>query len=94
MIRDGVLVSSGEFRDMYNEEILPQISDEYVYVNRWFHTIQETDLKFVHIFYNSAFKFNKRSIKIICYSLFSLIKFAFDHKYYWIADYMTKTGFS
>ncbi|KAM3956032.1 peroxidase-like [Aphomia sociella] len=45
LIRDGVLSTSSGFRDLYNPNILPQISLEFPFVLRWAHTIQESNLK-------------------------------------------------
>ncbi|KAJ8733055.1 hypothetical protein PYW07_015654 [Mythimna separata] len=45
LIRDGIISCDGGFRDLYDENIQPQMTDEYVYVQRWFHTIQETTMK-------------------------------------------------
>ncbi|XP_075971186.1 peroxidase-like [Anticarsia gemmatalis] len=44
MIRDGLISCCGGFRDLY-EGIPPALSDEFVYMKRWFHTIQESTLK-------------------------------------------------
>ncbi|KAJ8731719.1 hypothetical protein PYW08_014449 [Mythimna loreyi] len=46
LIRDGIICEDGGFRDVYDENIPPQMSDEYVYVNRWYHVIQEATMKF------------------------------------------------
>lgn len=54
MIRDGVILDHAGFRDWYDENVLPQMSDEYPYSLRWLHTIQEADVKYVcfNILYN------------------------------------------
>ncbi|CAH1644592.1 unnamed protein product [Spodoptera littoralis] len=44
MIRDGI-IGHGGFRDLYDENVEPRMSDEYIYGMRWFHLIQKTDLK-------------------------------------------------
>ncbi|XP_075971049.1 peroxidase-like [Anticarsia gemmatalis] len=45
MIRDGLITCSGGFRDLYDDTVPPKMSDEFVYINRWFHTIQDTTVK-------------------------------------------------
>ncbi|CAG9784806.1 unnamed protein product [Diatraea saccharalis] len=45
LIRDSVIMSTPGFRDLYNEEKLPQIALEYPLVTRWFHVMQEGALK-------------------------------------------------
>ncbi|KAJ8731718.1 hypothetical protein PYW08_014448 [Mythimna loreyi] len=46
LIKDGVICSDGKFRDLYDENIKLQMTNEYVYLHRWFHTIQEATMKF------------------------------------------------
>ncbi|XP_059052429.1 peroxidase-like [Achroia grisella] len=46
LLRDGVISSSSGFRDLYNSNVLPQLSLEFPFVLRWAHTIQESNLKF------------------------------------------------
>ncbi|XP_052750505.1 peroxidase-like [Galleria mellonella] len=46
MVRDGVISSSSGFRDLYNSNVLPQLSLEFPFVLRWVHTMQEGNLKF------------------------------------------------
>ncbi|XP_026739874.1 peroxidase-like [Trichoplusia ni] len=46
MIRDGIISDSDGFRDVYDDDVLPQMFDEYVYALRWFHTVQEADVKY------------------------------------------------
>ncbi|XP_045446330.1 peroxidase-like [Melitaea cinxia] len=45
LVREGVISPHKGFRDLYNENILPQISLEFPAVQRWSHTIQEGKLK-------------------------------------------------
>ncbi|CAK1604588.1 unnamed protein product [Parnassius mnemosyne] len=45
MVSDGVISSNLGFRDLYNENLIPQISVEYPSVLRWFHTIQSGSMK-------------------------------------------------
>ncbi|XP_041976205.1 peroxidase-like [Aricia agestis] len=45
LIRTGVISQSPGFRDLYDENVIPQISLEFPYVLRWAHTIQEALLK-------------------------------------------------
>ncbi|XP_026740014.1 peroxidase-like isoform X2 [Trichoplusia ni] len=45
MIRDGIILDHDGFRDWYDEDVLPQMSDEFPYSLRWLHTIQEADVK-------------------------------------------------
>ncbi|KAJ8731721.1 hypothetical protein PYW08_014451 [Mythimna loreyi] len=45
LIRDGIISREEGFRDLYDEDIPPQTTDEYAYSYRWFHTIQETNMK-------------------------------------------------
>ncbi|XP_047020292.1 peroxidase-like [Helicoverpa zea] len=45
MVKDGVLTSTGGFKDDYNPHVLPQVSLEYPFVLRWVHTVQEGPLK-------------------------------------------------
>ncbi|KAJ8733054.1 hypothetical protein PYW07_015653 [Mythimna separata] len=44
LLRDGIICDGG-FRDLYDENIQPQLTDEFAYVHRWYHTIQETTMK-------------------------------------------------
>ncbi|CAK1604590.1 unnamed protein product [Parnassius mnemosyne] len=44
LFRDGVLSPTPGFRDNYNEDLFPQISLEFPYVLRWFHTTQEGNM--------------------------------------------------
>ncbi|XP_075971187.1 salivary peroxidase/catechol oxidase-like [Anticarsia gemmatalis] len=44
MIKDGLISRKGKFRDLY-KGLPPRMSDEYVYMKRWFHTAQEPTLK-------------------------------------------------
>ncbi|CAH2241348.1 jg15548 [Pararge aegeria aegeria] len=41
LIQEGVLSATSGFRDIYNEDVLPQVSLEYGFSLRWTHTIQE-----------------------------------------------------
>ena len=50
LIDDCIISADGKHRDMYNENIQPQLTDEYVFGHRWFHTIQETTMKFVYFY--------------------------------------------
>ncbi|XP_028175547.1 peroxidase-like [Ostrinia furnacalis] len=43
LVHAGVLSPSPGFRDLYDEDMYPQITAEYAYVLRWFHVIQEND---------------------------------------------------
>ncbi|XP_013178166.1 PREDICTED: peroxidase-like [Papilio xuthus] len=45
LLKDGVLSYTNGFRDSYNENVIPQISLEFPFVLRWFHTTQEGDMK-------------------------------------------------
>ncbi|XP_023954693.2 peroxidase isoform X2 [Bicyclus anynana] len=45
LVRDGVLSPYKGFRDLYDEEVFPQISLEFPFVLRWAHTVQEGNLK-------------------------------------------------
>ncbi|XP_049866581.1 peroxidase-like [Pectinophora gossypiella] len=45
LIRDGLISTKPGFRDMYNENVVPQLSLEYPFVMRWVHTIQEGTAK-------------------------------------------------
>ncbi|KAH9639750.1 hypothetical protein HF086_014508 [Spodoptera exigua] len=45
MIREG-LIGRGGFRDLYDENVEPRMSDEYFYGMRWFHMIQKTNMNF------------------------------------------------
>ncbi|XP_013135595.1 PREDICTED: peroxidase-like isoform X1 [Papilio polytes] len=45
MLRDGVISSTSGFRDFYDNKLVPQISLEFPFVLRWFHTTQEGDMK-------------------------------------------------
>ncbi|KAF9420421.1 hypothetical protein HW555_003343 [Spodoptera exigua] len=45
LIKDGVITPTGEFRDVYNEKVLPQVSLEFPFALRWLHTVQEGSLK-------------------------------------------------
>ncbi|KAG6457885.1 peroxidase [Manduca sexta] len=45
LIRDGVISPSPGFRNIYNPDIIPQVSLEYPFVLRWVHTMQEGELK-------------------------------------------------
>ncbi|CAH1644593.1 unnamed protein product [Spodoptera littoralis] len=45
MIRDGLIGRGGGFRDLYDENIEPRMSDEYFYGMRWFHMLQKTSMK-------------------------------------------------
>ncbi|XP_072940721.1 peroxidase-like [Epargyreus clarus] len=45
LIRDGVLSESIGFRDIYNQELYPQISLEYPFILRWVHLLQEAKVK-------------------------------------------------
>lgn len=45
LIRESVISSSSSFRDIYNEEIIDQMSLEYLVAMRWGHTIQEATVK-------------------------------------------------
>ncbi|XP_075970962.1 peroxidase-like [Anticarsia gemmatalis] len=45
LIKDKVISPSGGFREVYNENVLPQLSLEYPFVLRWLHTVQEGSLK-------------------------------------------------
>ncbi|XP_075971185.1 salivary peroxidase/catechol oxidase-like [Anticarsia gemmatalis] len=44
LIRENVISWSGGFRDLY-KGLKPQVFDEFTYANRWFHTIQDDELK-------------------------------------------------
>ncbi|CAG4966572.1 unnamed protein product [Parnassius apollo] len=44
LFRDGVLSPTLGFRDYYNENLFPQISLEFPFVLRWFHTTQEGNM--------------------------------------------------
>ncbi|CAK1604589.1 unnamed protein product [Parnassius mnemosyne] len=44
LLRDGVLSPTPGFRDHYSEHLFPQISLEYPFVLRWFHTTQEGNM--------------------------------------------------
>ncbi|KAJ8731720.1 hypothetical protein PYW08_014450 [Mythimna loreyi] len=46
LIKDGIISCDEGFRDLYDENIEPLMTDEYAYVHRWFHVIQETSMKF------------------------------------------------
>ncbi|XP_023939635.2 peroxidase-like [Bicyclus anynana] len=41
LMKEGVLSPSHGYRDVYNEDVLPQVSLEYGFSLRWTHTIQE-----------------------------------------------------
>ncbi|KAJ8733049.1 hypothetical protein PYW07_015648 [Mythimna separata] len=45
LVQDGVITPTGEFRDIYNENVQPQLSLEYPFALRWLHTVQEGSLK-------------------------------------------------
>lgn len=45
LIKDGVISKHKGYRDVYDEKIIPQMSDEYSYVLRWFHIAQEATLE-------------------------------------------------
>ncbi|CAH2106939.1 unnamed protein product [Euphydryas editha] len=45
LVREGVISPYKEFRDIYDENIVPQVSLEFPFVQRWAHTIQEGKLK-------------------------------------------------
>ncbi|KAJ8731724.1 hypothetical protein PYW08_014454 [Mythimna loreyi] len=45
LVQDGVITPSGGFRDIYNENVQPQLSLEYPFALRWLHTVQEGSLK-------------------------------------------------
>ncbi|CAH0729037.1 unnamed protein product, partial [Brenthis ino] len=45
LVRTGVLSPYKDFRDIYNDDLVPQISLEFPFVMRWAHTIQEGKLK-------------------------------------------------
>lgn len=45
LIKDGLISPSLGFRDLYDSNILPQLSLEYPFVLRWVHTIQDGALK-------------------------------------------------
>lgn len=45
MVEDGVIDPSGGFRELYDEDIVPQLSLEYPFVLRWVHNIQDGTLK-------------------------------------------------
>ncbi|CAH0626861.1 unnamed protein product [Chrysodeixis includens] len=45
LLKDRVIIPTGGFRDVYNENVLPQLSLEYPFVLRWVHTVQEGALK-------------------------------------------------
>ncbi|CAK1604587.1 unnamed protein product [Parnassius mnemosyne] len=44
LLKDGVLSPTPGFRDYYNEHLFPQISLEFPFVLRWFHTTQEGNM--------------------------------------------------
>ncbi|CAH2248381.1 jg6193 [Pararge aegeria aegeria] len=45
LLRDGVLSPYKGFRDLYDENIIPQVSLEFPFALRWAHTFQEGNLK-------------------------------------------------
>ncbi|XP_028175570.1 peroxidase-like [Ostrinia furnacalis] len=45
LIVEGVISDNPGFRNLYNEQVLPQITAEYAFVLRWFHVIQENEQK-------------------------------------------------
>ncbi|XP_045534310.1 peroxidase-like [Papilio machaon] len=45
LLQEGVISTAPGFRDFYNNELVPQISLEFPFVLRWFHTTQEGDMK-------------------------------------------------
>lgn len=45
LVKSGVLSPYKEYRDFYDENVLPQVSLEFPYILRWAHTIQEGKLK-------------------------------------------------
>ncbi|XP_050342820.1 peroxidase-like [Nymphalis io] len=45
LVREGVISLNKNFRDLYNENIQPQVSLEFLAVQRWAHTIQDGNLK-------------------------------------------------
>ncbi|CAH0407945.1 unnamed protein product [Chilo suppressalis] len=48
LLRDSVISSSPGFRDLYNDQKVPQIALEYPFATRWFHVMQEGSLKLYH----------------------------------------------
>ncbi|KAL0891820.1 hypothetical protein ABMA27_015085 [Loxostege sticticalis] len=45
LIREGTISPFPGFRDLYNDQVMPQISAEYAQGLRWFHVIQENNAK-------------------------------------------------
>ncbi|CAH2075609.1 unnamed protein product, partial [Iphiclides podalirius] len=45
LLRDGVITNNLGYRDLYNEDVIPQISLEFPSVLRWFHTVQSGSMK-------------------------------------------------
>ncbi|CAH0729040.1 unnamed protein product, partial [Brenthis ino] len=45
LVQTGVLSPTNDFRDIYDDNIVPQISLEFPHILRWAHTIQEGTLK-------------------------------------------------
>ncbi|XP_048478805.1 peroxidase-like [Plutella xylostella] len=45
LIKDGVISSTPDHRDLYNEQYSPQMSSEFLMSMRWTHNLQETKIK-------------------------------------------------
>lgn len=56
MIKEGIISCSHDHRDLYDENLIPQVSDEFVYANRWFHNIQEATMEYVTLLFFNKIK--------------------------------------
>lgn len=56
MLEQGIISEDPGFRDIYDQDLIPTIFEEYLFGCRWFHTLQAGVQRYVNcnrVFFNS-----------------------------------------